>query len=508
MHLRFSILLADLLLIAIATIGAMVIRDNLEIIPDRLMLILPYLGVTLGVAAPVLLVLGLNRSIWRLTTLIDYGRAAIATTVIVFSAVVIDFTVSRLEDIPRSLPVLQAILMLFLLVGMRVLVRQIHASHQQATGFLPATPEIQGASETILVVGLNRITELYLAAAAEFAAGRIRIAGLLGHDDRHTGRLVQQQPILGTPEEVGAILKTLDVHGVYVNRIVVTTAFESLSLAAQAALLEIEQTTQIKLEFFAEWTRLDAPAPNPAKPTDPRVFSFTEENIQALKQRAHWKIKRAFDFTFAAFWSVVLSPLILLVAVLVAIDLGPNISFWQQRPGMGGRPFKLHKFRTMAAPHDSKGRRLSDEERLSSIGRFLRRTRMDELPQLYNILVGDMSFVGPRPLLPVDQPSAYAARLLVRPGLTGWAQVQGGRDIPPADKAALDVWYVQNSSLLLDLKIILRTIPMVIFGESVSPEAIRRAWRELREAGICSANEITGDASAAHGAAKPVEQAA
>jgi lipopolysaccharide/colanic/teichoic acid biosynthesis glycosyltransferase len=500
MQIRFSILLVDLLLIAAATIGAIVIRDNLTIIPDRLILMLPYLGVTLAVATPVLLVLGLNRSIWRLTTLIDYGRAAIAV-IIVFSAVVVNFTVSRLDEIPRSLPVLQAILMLFLLVGMRVLVRQIHASQRTAAGFLPTTPEIQGASETILVVGLNRITELYLAAAAEFAAGRIRIAGLLGHNDRHTGLLVQQQPILGTPEEVGAVLRTLDVHGVYVNCIVVTTAFGSLSPAAQAALLEIEETTQIKLEFFAEWTRLDAPSPAPAKPTDPRVFSFTEENIRMLKRRSHWKVKRAFDFTFAAFWSIVLSPLILIVAVLVAIDLGPNISFWQQRPGMGGRPFKLHKFRTMAASHDGRGRRLSDEERLSAIGRFLRRTRLDELPQLYNILVGDMSFVGPRPLLPVDQSPAYAARLLVRPGLTGWAQVQGGRDIPPADKAALDVWYVQNASILLDIKIMARTIPMVVFGESVSPDAIRRAWRELQEAGICSAKESTG-------VNEPMEQAA
>jgi hypothetical protein len=96
-----------------------------------------------------------------------------------------------------------------------------------------------------------------------------------------------------------------------------------------------------------------------------------------------------------------------------------------------------------------------------------------------------MSFVGPRPLLPADQPAAYAARLLVRPGLTGWAQVKGGREISAADKAALDVWYVRNASLALDLKILAHTVTMVIFGEKVDRAAIQHAWHELRQAGIC-----------------------
>jgi lipopolysaccharide/colanic/teichoic acid biosynthesis glycosyltransferase len=494
-HLWF--LLIDLLLISVATIGALVIRDNLEIIPERFILMAPYMGVTLCVATPVLLALRLNRVIWRMTTLVDYGRATIATFIIVFSSVAINFTFSRLEVVPRSLPVLQGILILFLLVGMRVLVRQLYAARQSRLAVLPATPEtlaaIPGASETVLVVGLNRITELYLASVAEFAFERIRIAGLLGRDDRHTGRLVQLQSVLGTPEDVMDVLKTLDVHGVYVTRIVVTTAFESLSPEAQEALLEIERTSNIKLELFAEWTRLDMTPQKMSQADDSRVFTFGVAEIEAIQKRPYWRLKRAFDFTLAAFLSIALSPVILFVAILVALDLGMDISFWQQRPGLGGRPFKLHKLRTMASAHDGRGRRLSDEERLSGMGRFLRRTRLDELPQLYNILVGNMSFVGPRPLLPVDQPSAYAARLLVRPGLTGWAQVMGGRTISAADKAALDVWYVQNASLMLDLKTMAATVPMVILGERVSRSAIRQAWRELREAGICGSNEILGD---------------
>jgi lipopolysaccharide/colanic/teichoic acid biosynthesis glycosyltransferase len=135
----------------------------------------------------------------------------------------------------------------------------------------------------------------------------------------------------------------------------------------------------------------------------------------------------------------------------------------------------------MGAAHDAHGRRKLDSERISGLGNFLRRTRLDELPQLISILTGHMSFVGPRPLLPIDQPTEYSARLLVRPGLTGWAQIKGGRAISPTDKSALDVWYVKNMSFMLDVRIVIGTIPMIIFGERVETAAIERAWQELEE---------------------------
>jgi lipopolysaccharide/colanic/teichoic acid biosynthesis glycosyltransferase len=123
---------------------------------------------------------------------------------------------------------------------------------------------------------------------------------------------------------------------------------------------------------------------------------------------------------------------------------------------------------------------LLDHERLSPVGELLRRTRLDELPQLFNILRGDMSFIGPRPLLPRDQDVSHRARLLVRPGLTGWAQVVGGRAISANDKAALDVWYVKHASLWLDFKVVLKTIPIVLFGETISRHQIESAWSDLR----------------------------
>ena len=119
-----------------------------------------------------------------------------------------------------------------------------------------------------------------------------------------------------------------------------------------------------------------------------------------------------------------------------------------------------------------------------------------------NILVGEMSFIGPRPLLPADQSAAYAARLLVRPGLTGWAQVKAGRKVSPADKAALDVWYVKNASITLDLAILVQTARMVILGERINDVAIRHAWHDLQRAGICASSKWEKEAARARASAR------
>jgi lipopolysaccharide/colanic/teichoic acid biosynthesis glycosyltransferase len=191
------------------------------------------------------------------------------------------------------------------------------------------------------------------------------------------------------------------------------------------------------------------------------------------------------DIVLSAATIVILSPIFAVAAILVALDAGSPVMFWQQRPGRGGVPFRLYKFRTMGPKRDDSGRLRSDDERMSRVGWWLRRLRLDELPQLFNILVGDMSFVGPRPLLPVDQPEDAAARLQVRPGLTGWAQICGGRTISVAKKTELDLWYIRNASLRLDLVIMLRTVPFMIRGERKGTVAKEQdAARELDQGAI------------------------
>ena len=202
-------------------------------------------------------------------------------------------------------------------------------------------------------------------------------------------------------------------------------------------------------------------------------------DLEALAARPYFRWKRALDATCAALSIVLLSPVFVLLGLLVVLDVGFPPIFWQQRPGLRKWYFHLFKFRTMRTARDAEGRRIPDEDRSSVIGQFLRRFRFDELPQLFNILRGDMSFVGPRPLLPEDQSPAFAARLAVRPGLTGWAQVKGGRELTPSNKAALDIWYVKHASFWLDLTILFSTVGMVLWGEREDREAIRLAWREL-----------------------------
>ena len=144
----------------------------------------------------------------------------------------------------------------------------------------------------------------------------------------------------------------------------------------------------------------------------------------------------------------------------------------------------------MRAAHDARGDRIPDQLRCSKIGHFLRQTRLDELPQLYNILVGEMSFVGPRPLLPIDQPENKDLRLVVRPGLTGWAQVNGGRDISPEDKAVLDVWYIRQASFWLDIKIVLRTVIGMVLGDRANGEVVRAARTGLEKMDVAPAAKV------------------
>ena len=184
-------------------------------------------------------------------------------------------------------------------------------------------------------------------------------------------------------------------------------------------------------------------------------------------------MKRSIDFLLSFIAFVALSPLLLVLAILVRLLLGSPVLFRQTRPGLGGRPFRLVKFRTMTDGTDADGALLPDSERLTAFGRMLRATSLDELPELWNVLKGDMSLVGPRPLL-MEYLDLYTAeqarRHEVRPGITGWAQVNGRNALSWEDKFALDVWYVDNQSLWLDVKILLMTLVSVVKRDGVSQQ--------------------------------------
>ena len=184
-------------------------------------------------------------------------------------------------------------------------------------------------------------------------------------------------------------------------------------------------------------------------------------------------LKRAFDFTLSLGLMLLLSPVMLVTAMLIAWRMGFPVVFRQQRPGLHGRPFEVLKCRTMSDETGTDGEPLTDEARLTTLGAVLRRFSLDELPQVFNVLKGEMSLVGPRPLL-MEYLPLYSREQMrrhdVRPGITGWTQVNGRNALSWEDKFALDVWYVDNRSFWLDLKILAMTAGRVFSGSGVAKE--------------------------------------
>ena len=188
-------------------------------------------------------------------------------------------------------------------------------------------------------------------------------------------------------------------------------------------------------------------------------------------------VKRLVDILGALVGLIILSPVMLVVAVVVYVSMGPPVLFRQERAGLNGRPFMLYKFRTMLDLRDERGNLLPDEKRLTRVGRFLRNWSLDELPQFWNVLKGDMSLVGPRPLLMEYLPfytEREKLRHSVKPGITGWAQINGRNLLSWNERLEMDVWYVENWSILLDIKILFLTVIAVLNkkGLIVNPRSV------------------------------------
>ena len=189
--------------------------------------------------------------------------------------------------------------------------------------------------------------------------------------------------------------------------------------------------------------------------------------------RINKMIKRFFDLALTVPGIIIIFPVLLVIILLVKYKLGSPVYFKQLRPGFRGKPFTIYKFRTMTGECDSDGSLLPDEKRITRLGRFLRKSSLDELPELFNVIKGDMSLVGPRPLL-MEYLASYtqnqSRRHEVKPGITGWAQINGRNDISWEDKFKYDVWYVDNCSFWLDIKILVLTIFKVLRSEGVSKQ--------------------------------------
>ena len=470
--LKNTLFLSDVALLGVSALAAFAFRHGTLVTTlDRPGLGL-YLTFSLFSGFIVLLTTRTSHKFWRYFSLSDVFRIVAVTGLVILISWSMTFLVNRTELIPRSVPIIHWLFSIILLCSARIFARLVFTPRAFRKG--QKSTHIHDHRH-ILLVGLTDIAELYIRCADRIGGGKISIAGILDENPSLKGRFLKSAEVIGNPKDVISIINRLSVHGIDVDEIVVTTAFCHLSESSRNALRDFEVRTNSSLCLFED--RLGFGVSDSANSSS-NAFDSADILHFGRKLSIYSVVKRAIDFFGALTLLVSLSPLIILSIMAVLIDVGAPVYFWQFRPGWGGKPFRILKFRTMRGAHDIDGNRIPDSDRSSTIGETLRLFRIDELPQLLNILRGDMSFVGPRPLLPIDQPEFLTSRLSVRPGLTGWAQVNGGRGISKEDKAALDVWYVENVSLLLDIEILFRTIMVLIRGEKMPRYDTLKAARD------------------------------
>jgi lipopolysaccharide/colanic/teichoic acid biosynthesis glycosyltransferase len=371
---------------------------------------------------------------------------------------VASFLLTRLEEAPRSIPILQFLLLAAGLLGARALSR-LRQSYRD-------TP-LSGAAknlEHVLIIEASRLAWFYTKMVEELAPDRYRIVAILDDEPKLKHRSLNGYPIIGAPADLEKIVADYAMHGVRIDKVVLAAQPQDLTPGTWEDVSRLCRKLNIVLQILPERLISEDAADRTAGVVvaHPNAAAAAAQyDMSQSLDRPFWALKRGGDLALALFAAVVLSPITVVVCGLVLLDVGTPVVFWQQRVGRNGAPLHLHKFRTLQTLFDrqTKERRLAQQP--SAIGRFLQRTRLDEVPQLWNIVSGDMSLVGPRPLLPADQPDDREVRLTVRPGLSGWAQVCGGKLISADEKNALDAWYIRHASLWLDLKIIMRTIWML-----------------------------------------------
>jgi lipopolysaccharide/colanic/teichoic acid biosynthesis glycosyltransferase len=381
------------------------------------------------------------------------------------------FSATRLDGIPRTTPVIHGLLLTAALVIGRSYGRWRNAGPERRA------PPTSGRPEHIIIIGANKLSALYVGFLRAYAPDAFRVIGLLDERQDLTGRSVAGVRILGPVNHILPIIEEFKEHGMVTDRILVGGGADMLTPSALNHLRGVCSSLELQIDYIPQLLGID-----PLRARNVDASAPVASLVTAAPPSRYHRVKRGLDLVLSLTLLVVLLPVFAIVAGIVLLDVGLPIFFWQQRIGRNGRTFQLHKFRTLKPSFDWHGRPRPESERLSSVGRMLRLVRLDELPQLLNVLVGDMALVGPRPLLPRDQPSNPEIRLSVRPGITGWAQVNGGTLLTPDEKNVLDEWYVRNASLAVDLTIVMKTLAIILTGERQALGASKSAVPE-RELG-------------------------
>lgn len=469
---RLRVEFYDLFATLLAGPIAFLLRDPNTLADGRTSGALLYCAVAAISGVLMLLAFDLGRGFARHATARDAFLIAqmSAASIMLTSALI--FTFTRLVDIPRSIPVIHFLVLMSLLLGGRAvaIMRRDRRRRRRAASVVDP--------EQVLVVGANRLAEVYFRVLDSVAQGRTSVVALLDGNPRYLGRAVHGRPVLAPPSDLDRVVTEYKIHGVEIDRIVIA-ANRGSDPERWADIEAVCARKSLKVSFLADdlGIEFDTPA----------VTMANAVTAPAPVSSDYFRLKRGCEFVFAGALLVLLAPVLLILVVVILFDVGWPVVFWQKRVGLGGRPLLVYKFRTLHAPFDRRGEFVAEENRVSRLGNLLRRLRLDEMPQLWNIVLGNMSFVGPRPLLPEDQPKTSKKRLLVLPGITGWAQIHGGKLVSQDDKGVLDDWYVENASLGLDIKIMWWTLSTVIFGDR--QKDADEAISDLEEDGAATPNQ-------------------
>jgi lipopolysaccharide/colanic/teichoic acid biosynthesis glycosyltransferase len=465
---RFSVF--DVSWAAISPAIAYIIRNGWIDRPDSVAI---YCGIAFLASILTFQLFKISKPMSRFFSAGDALEVAKACIISVSIAGAFLFTFTRMDETPRSIPLIHY----FVLAGGLIAGRSV-ARIRRGWRDARKPDTMSGPVENIVIIGTTRLAWFYTKLVEELAAGEAQVVALLDERPKFQNRSLNGHAIAGSPLHIFKIFDEYALHGVEINRIAVAIPPEEVSGDAWLEIARIARERSIELEILPERLFLSSTA----KQSNPQVTNVRNDAAEGGR-RPIWKLKRILDIGLALVVMIAIAPFAVIVAALVLIDVGHPLVFWQQRVGRAGRPLHVYKFRTMKAPFDKKGHSIAEEQRLSWIGRFLRATRLDEIPQLWNILTGGMSVVGPRPLLPVDQPKGFSVRLQVSPGLTGLAQISGGKQITIEEKDALDEHYVKHASVWLELKIMLFTCWVMIRGDNRNEALIAAALAEKHGGG-------------------------
>ena len=364
------------------------------------------------------------------------------------------FSFTRLDGIPRSTLFIHSLILTAALIAARTAAHLFELEQKKAICRLPLQ------TKHVIMIGSNFLSAAFIRWLETNEVEPKQVIGILDESEEMIGRRISGVQVLGNPLEIAQTIDEFAIHGVKVDELIVSNGESHMARPILIELRKVCNQNEIELSFMPQIIHSSVRQASQSKTESPQ-----SEQVLPFPVSPYFGIKRVLDFVFAMALIIGLLPLFVCASALVLVDVGTPLLFWQRRLGQGGRGFQIFKFRTMQTPFDRLGGSLPENRRLSLIGHLLRKTGLDELPQLLNVLVGDMSLIGPRPLLPHDQPANPTTRLMVRPGITGWAQVNGGKQITSEEKDQLDEWYIRNASLMLDFRILLLTFRYVFAGD-------------------------------------------